>query len=581
MASQAVLELLVTLKDQASSGLSTLGGALSSLGGIAGGAALAGVAALGAGIVSGVGDAREAAQLMAQTEAVITSTGGAAGVSAQHIAEYAGALSAASGASLFGDSQIQEAQNLLLTFTNIKDTTLDAATAIAVDMAQALGGEPKAQAIQLGKALNDPIAGISALTRVGVTFTEEQKNQIKTMQESGDVAGAQAVILAELNKEFGGSAKAAAEADGGAAQFNDRVGELMEGIGAGLLPILNQVTAFLNDSVLPAFEENVGPAVEQVGAVVMPLITQAVAALGAIWRDDLQPAINEGARFFNEDLKPILDDLGTALLPLVSYAVTVLAGYWNNALKPAIQFIWNFFKTFIIPILGEVAKWLKDNLPPAIQKATDTFNNDILPAIKTVHQWISGSLVPAIQSAAKWLGDTATKAGELAKAFGDNFQAGLRVVSDLFQTTLAGAINGAQSSIASVSGWFDDITRAVQAAVGWVQDFVDAIASVVIPDWLQGHSPPPLADWFSYIASAADAAGAAAADMGDEVASADVSAPVGGRAGAQAAESAGGGGQTAVRVYADFGELRRWLRAEVVAIQNETAGAGAGRGRLT
>jgi hypothetical protein len=177
--------------------------------------AIGGFLALGAAVVGGVGDAREAAQLYAATEQVIKSTGNAAGKSADQITDLATALSASKGKSRFGDDQIQAAENLLLTFTNIKGAVFDAATAISVDMAQALGGEPKAQAIQLGKALNDPIAGVSALSRVGVTFNEQQKKQIKTMQEAGDMAGAQGIILAELNKEFGGQAEAAAKADGG------------------------------------------------------------------------------------------------------------------------------------------------------------------------------------------------------------------------------------------------------------------------------------------------------------------------------------------------------------------------------
>src|SRR5262245_19769817 len=136
-ASDAVLRLLVTLKDEASSGLSSLGSTLGSLGTIAGGAALAGVAALGGAIVSGIGDAREAQQVMAQTQAVIASTGGAAGYSAQQIADMAGSLSAASGKSLFGDDDIQRGQNMLLTFTNIKETLPDT-TQTMLDMAQAL-----------------------------------------------------------------------------------------------------------------------------------------------------------------------------------------------------------------------------------------------------------------------------------------------------------------------------------------------------------------------------------------------------------------------------------------------------------
>src|SRR6266540_4997251 len=77
--------------------------------------------------------AREAQQLMAQTNAVITSTGGAAGVTAQHVADLASSLSDAAGKSLFGDDQIQASTNLLLTFTNIKETLPDA-TKIMVDM---------------------------------------------------------------------------------------------------------------------------------------------------------------------------------------------------------------------------------------------------------------------------------------------------------------------------------------------------------------------------------------------------------------------------------------------------------------
>lgn len=517
----------------------------------------------------GVADAREANQIMAQTEAVIKSTGGAAGVTAQEVADLAAGLSAASGNSLFGDDQIQAAENYLLTFTNVKGEILTGATQIATDMAQALGTEPQAQAMALGKALNDPVAGISALSRVGVTFTEQQKEQIKTMVAAGDVAGAQQVILGELNKEFGGSAKAAADADGGMARLNDRWGEAMETLGALVLPLLGTLVGILNDNVMPAVEGVVAwfASATQSGGE----LSGAIGVLTAFWNEQLLPAIQTVAAFFQSDIMPILDDLGTALLPVVSAAVQLLAGYWENVLKPALSVVWGFIKSYLIPILAEGAKWLRDNLPPAIQKASDFFNSQILPAIKTVHQWISGSLIPALTGTAKWLGDTATKAGELARAFGENFQAGIRVVSDLFQNTLAGAINGAQSTIASVSGWFDDITRAVQAAVGWVQDFVEAIASVVIPDWLQGHSPPPLADWFSYIADAAASVTneLPAMDAGLSGMSLPALAPQ--RTSAEALISFDDRGA---------GILRDLVRVEVRNAVNDMAAGGAARGRL-
>ncbi len=118
-------------------------GALRKIGELGVGLVLKGLEAIGGVISDGIEDARKNAQVQAQTAAVIKSTGEAAGVSAQHVADYASSLSDAEGASLFGDDQIQQSTNLLLTFTNIKEKTLDAATAISVDMAQALGGAPK------------------------------------------------------------------------------------------------------------------------------------------------------------------------------------------------------------------------------------------------------------------------------------------------------------------------------------------------------------------------------------------------------------------------------------------------------
>lgn len=252
------ISILVEAIDKASGVLGDIGGALSSLGGVALGVAAGGIAAFGAAVVSGMGDAKESALLLAQTESAITSTGSAAGITAQHVTDLASSLSDAAGASLFGDDQVQQSENLLLTFTNIKGAVFDAATAVSVDMAQALGGAPKDSAIQLGKALNDPIQGISALSRVGVSFTEEQKAQIAAMQKAGDMAGAQGVILAELNKEFGGSAKAAAGATGGWSEFTGRLGEAKEALGAAVLPLLNGLAGVLLDRVMPAVESAAG-----------------------------------------------------------------------------------------------------------------------------------------------------------------------------------------------------------------------------------------------------------------------------------------------------------------------------------
>src|SRR5688572_30024317 len=143
--SRATLELLVNLKDNASAGLSSIGGALGNVGMVAGGAALAGVAAFGVALVGGVGDAQEARQLLAATENIIKNTGGAAGVSAQQVTDLASSLSDAAGKSLFGDDQIQGATNVLLKYKELKGL-IPGVTQLSVDMAQSLGTDPAAAA---------------------------------------------------------------------------------------------------------------------------------------------------------------------------------------------------------------------------------------------------------------------------------------------------------------------------------------------------------------------------------------------------------------------------------------------------
>jgi hypothetical protein len=561
MPSQATLELLVKLRDEASKGLDALGGALGNVGMIAGGVALAGVAALGAAVVAGVGDAREAAKIYAQTENVIRSTGGAAGVTADQVSDLAASLSAASGASLFGDDDIQQSTNLLLTFTNIKESALEAATAISVDMAQALGGAPKDAAIQLGKALNDPIAGISALSRVGVSFTEEQKAQIKTMQEAGDMAGAQAVIRAELNKEFGGSAAAAAAADGGWAQFNDRMGEAAETVGAAILPLLGVLSGFLLGTIVPAIEtaanafaawlgdpavqagiQQIGdaittglgvafdfiantaipallqawafiqPAIAVVGGFILDTVIPALGVLagwfaeqlpGAIeiittyWNTTLLPIFSALVELWTTSLQPALSELlnwlGTVLPPVIS----ALADFWKTVLQPAIALVAQFIAEQLIPKIGELVNWLRDNLPPVIKALAGFWNDTLLPAIKAVWGFINDTLIPVFTTlVGTSIENLKTAIKTVSDLWTGTLKPALDTVAKFAKDTLTPALDGIKSSL----GYISD---AAQKVIDFFGDLGEAIDAIEIPSWLKGQSPPPLANWLTYIGDAA------------------------------------------------------------------------------
>lgn len=159
----------------------------------------------------------EAAQAStAQLNAVLESTGGVAGLSAQELEAYADALQQTT---KFGDEAVESAQALLLTFTKIRGPIFQDATDIVLDMATAMKTGLKEAAIQVGKALNDPILGVTALSRVGVQFSEAQREVIRNLVETGNAAEAQTLILKELQTEFGGSAEAARKTLGGALAF--------------------------------------------------------------------------------------------------------------------------------------------------------------------------------------------------------------------------------------------------------------------------------------------------------------------------------------------------------------------------
>lgn len=138
--------------------------------------------------------------------AVIKATGGAAGFTAKELYDYAGQLQ---NVTTYGDEVTISAMAMLSTFKKIKGDSFKRATVAAQDMAAAIDTISFDSAMmQIGKALNDPIKGLGSLSRAGVQFSKSQKKMIASLQESGDILGAQKIILEELEGQFGGTAAA-------------------------------------------------------------------------------------------------------------------------------------------------------------------------------------------------------------------------------------------------------------------------------------------------------------------------------------------------------------------------------------
>ena len=208
--------------------LGPLGSGLARLGPVGLGVAAA-LAAMGTVVVKGIGEAALAEQSYRRLEAVLKATGDASGLTAKQIAAFAEGLEASTLATAEG---VQDAAAILATFRSIAGETFTRTLGLAQDLAAVFGQDLRSSAVQLGKALEDPVQGITALRRVGVSFSASQRELIGTLVETGQVAEAQRLILDALERQVGGAGSAEATGLTGATnRLADAWGNLLEAIG--------------------------------------------------------------------------------------------------------------------------------------------------------------------------------------------------------------------------------------------------------------------------------------------------------------------------------------------------------------
>jgi hypothetical protein len=371
--------------------------------------------------------------ISAQTASALHATGAEAWTTSGHIDSLAASLENATATEA---ESIAEGANLLLTFKNIQNgvgegnDVFDQTTKAMVDMARAMGTDASGGAIQLGKALNDPTNGISALTRVGVTFSDEQKTMIESLQASGDMMGAQKIILAELNSEFGGSGQAYAETYAGKVDLlNHSMGTLGESVFASVMPALEG----LIDVAKPVFDflaEN--PVIIQILAGVMGFLALAfIGVTVATW------AMNTA--LLANPITWIVLAIVAAVALLIAIVVTIVT-YWD-----------------------EIVKWLSDVFGPAIQAIGDFF----------VWLWedILKPIVDAIVAAFVWLWEM------ILKPIFDAFWLAIGILAALFVWLWEEMIMPALEAMGAMFTWlYEVIIKPVFDAIGavfnWIYEYV-------------------------------------------------------------------------------------------------------------
>jgi TMP repeat superfamily protein len=352
------------------------------------GSALGGVLLQGLNAVAGqfgamFEEAREAAKVGATTEQIIKQTGGAANVTAEQIGDLAQSISEKTG---IDDEAIQSSANLLLTFKNVRNELgkgnqiFDRATAAAQDLAAAGFGDAEGAAKMLGKALNDPLQGITALGRAGVTFSADQKKQIEQFVKQGDMLSAQKIIMGEVESQVGGVAEASASA---ADKLAVKWGNFLENLGTKLLPFADKAMDALG-GLLDVVDDTIGPFIDKTLATVDALFNQDISTPQI---DEIRRIIADLSAWFTTELMPrfagirdmffeYLSGMGERLAPLAPKIMAIFGtvGQIITATLDLIKAAWDKWGVYLMDIVSIVFTNLINIAGPILEALRATIN---------------------------------------------------------------------------------------------------------------------------------------------------------------------------------------------------------------
>lgn len=450
--------------------------------------------ALGVAAKLGFDEFKTAQRVTAQTNAVLKSTGGVANVTTAEIQDLAGALMQKSGVD---DEVIQSGANMLLTFTNIRNevgkgnNVFDQATATVLDMSVAMGTDMKSSAILVGKALNNPIKGLSALQRVGVTFTAGQQKAIKAMVDSGNTMGAQKVILKELQKEFGGSAAAAGKTLSGQLAIAEQTFMNLAGsiVGAvlpaftGFANILNGVLGWMtkHETATKVIIGVVGGLAAAIVAANVALRVQAatttLVTAAKLTAAGATKAWTAAQWLLNAALRA--NPLGIIITLIAAVAAGIVVAYnRSSTFRSIVQAAFNAVKAAANAVAsavdGIVSAMVAAWKHPVVQAITAPYRA-AFSAIKAVVE-NTDNAIRAILNAVRAVKDSPAVQA-LDNVFGTVFSAIKSVIN-----SVADAINNVISKVRTAISWVDNLAGKVSSVVGKA----GSLASKALPFLAEG-----------------------------------------------------------------------------------------------
>jgi hypothetical protein len=438
---------------------------------------LASIATVSAVFSKSVAEAQKFETTMFRINAVIKSTGGVAGRTADDLRSFARELAMNTLESTEG---VLEAQQRLLTFRKVTGEVFDRTIRAAADLSAVLGQNMSSAVIQLGRALEDPVAGLSALARSGTVFTDQQKEMVKQLVESGQLLKAQTFILDELEAQYGGAAVAAAQGYAGALDtLGQRLQEFFLSIdeNLGLTKALSAVYLTAAEA-LRVLTENMGRLVTYIGTAMAASVAYA-AFMARGW-----VASFVAARLATITLASSLAFLRTAMIRTGILALIVGAGELVYQFTRLVGAAGGFGEA--MGLLGDVAVevWgrIKDGAAAMVMSIKATFLE------------MEGSFLGSISRMAMKASDFFLSMSEGVSGIPgmEGLAGGLMSASNAFLRGAAGTSQAGQTSLNEAGGLRDEaegLFGGLSAPLESVQKIKDLLASIkderiTLPDLL-------------------------------------------------------------------------------------------------
>lgn len=191
-------------------------------------------------------------QANAQLEAGLESTHGAAGETMEMLQAMQQKFRDSTN---YSRDSLADMQAQLLSFGGVTKTNFEAISKATLEVAARTGADIHSEAIMMGKAFDDPAEGLMKLSRQGVMFSEQEKTQIKILEEHGQLAKAQQVMLSEIMNKYANSAENARKAnpfgdfDEDVESLQLDLGQLVAAFKEELAPVLSVIAKDFKDVI--------------------------------------------------------------------------------------------------------------------------------------------------------------------------------------------------------------------------------------------------------------------------------------------------------------------------------------------